>query len=160
MAILASLSRLQAYSVSVVALEHTLLTRRIAMLCLTCAVLALSATAYPDQVLVDFGKDFNLAAIEASDAKLGHAGATLRLETGHKGDRSGIVVKAPGGHWNLSAFQYVTVNVKNVGQNRVTVHCQVDNPSIDGSKNSVMQDIELPAKGQGMLRVAMPRRLP
>lgn len=112
-----------------------------------------------DQVLCEFGKEFDLAGVEASDARLSLDDGTLRLETGHSGESSGIALKAPAGRWDLAAFACVAIDVKNLGPGQVAVSCRVDNPGEDGSRNSVSANIELPVGGQGTLRVPLLRRL-
>jgi hypothetical protein len=94
-----------------------------------------------DQVLFDFEEHFDFSKVPAQDAKVAASksasGSALRVATGHQQSWPGVTLPAPGGRWDLSAFGQVLLEVKNVGTNRVTVFCRVDNPGADGSKNCV-----------------------
>ena len=107
---------------------------------------------------VDFSKELNLAAVETHDVKLSLNDGRLRMETGQEERECGIVFKAPDGRWNLSAFRDLAVELKNAGQNRVRVFCEIDNPRADGSKSYMTQSIEVSPGEEKSLRVALPRR--
>jgi hypothetical protein len=111
-----------------------------------------------DQALVDFSKPSDLAAVESHNVKLSRNGDRLRLETGQEGREPCIVCKAPGGRWDLSAFQDVAVEVKNCGQNGVRFFCQIDSPRGDGSTSYMCHSVELSPGEKTTLRVALPRR--
>lgn len=105
-------------------------------------------------VLFDFGTTFNIGSVAASDAKVTRAEAGgLRVETGREGKWPGITLKAPAGKWDLSKYEYVCVDVKNVGDGPVTVSCRVDNPGADGNKNCVTESITLAGREAGTLTV-------
>ncbi|MCW5553634.1 MAG: beta-agarase [Verrucomicrobiae bacterium] len=84
-------------------------------------------------------------------------GAALRISTGTKERWPGITLSAPGGHWELSAFADVVVQVRNVGTNRGTLNCRVDNPGADGTKNCVNGSLTLNPGQRGTLRVHLRR---
>ncbi len=123
-------------------------------------VLFCPANILAGQALVEINQDFNLSTVETRDVKLTRNNAALRLETGRNIEWPGITLKAPGGRWNLAAFQCLTLDVKNVSSAAVTVNCRVDNPGADGSKNCVTQSVDVTPGGQETLRVPLPRRLP
>ncbi len=106
------------------------------------------------QDLFDFGRKFDVGSVIMSDAKatLSRRG-TLRIETGHKNQWPGITLKAPAGKWDLSKYEYVSIDVKNIGNEPVTVFCRVDNPDADGSKNCVSDSIRLNPRSAGTLVV-------
>jgi hypothetical protein len=119
------------------------------------AVAAFSAAARSDQLLFDFDKGFDFAAVEARDAKVteskGDAGSALRMQTAHHDPWPGITLKAPDGHWDLSAWRQVALDVTNVGTNDVTVSCRVDNPGADGRQNCVTASVSLkPGEAKGL----------
>jgi len=60
-------------------------------------ILGTSECVRADQVLLTFGKETDLAAIEAHDAKTAMRGDRLEVATGHKQAWPGITLKAPGG---------------------------------------------------------------
>ena len=85
-----------------------------------------------------------------SDAKVTLSKArALLIETGHKKPWPGITLKAPEGKWDLSKYEYVSIDVKNPGNKPVTVSCRVDNPGADGRKNCVTDNITLEPKAAG-----------
>jgi len=105
-------------------------------------------------VLFDFGAGFDMGSVAASDAKVTRAAAGgLRVETGRESQWPGITLKAPAGKWDLSKYEYVCVDVKNVGDGPVTVSCRVDNPGADGNKNCVSESITLAGREAGTLTV-------
>ena len=133
-------------------IQHTAVTALV--------VLLGTAAARAEQVLLSFSKDFDVNTVEKHDAKVTLSGAALRLATGHKTDWPGITLKAPGGRWDLAALAYVALEVKNVGANDVEVHCRLDNPGADGTKNCVTEQIILKPGEQKTLTVPLERRLP
>ncbi|HEY3324402.1 MAG TPA: beta-agarase [Planctomycetota bacterium] len=148
------------------------------LLCLAVLVLFASVAAAGEQVLFDFGKDFDVASVPATNAKVAlvpagteagttpagaEGGATtagrdarptaLRIETGHAKDWPGITLRAPGGKWDLFKFEAVSFEIKNTGSNEVTVSCRVDNPGADGVKNCITRTTTLKAGGRETLTV-------
>jgi hypothetical protein len=95
-------------------------------------------------VLFDFGPGFDAGSIATSDAKatVTPAGA-LRIELGHKEPWPGVTLKAPRGKWDLSAYEYVSLDVTNRSNQRLTVSCRVDNPGADGTNHCVTDQVSL-----------------
>ncbi len=92
--------------------------------------------------LFSFDKGFDIGEVIASDAKVNLSqDGTLRIETGTKQNWPGITLKAPAGKWDLSKYEYITVDIKNTDTKPVTVFCRVDNPGADGSNNCVTDNI-------------------
>jgi len=110
-------------------------------------VVALSATQeLQSLVLFDFEKGFDIGTVITSDAKVTVSeGGSLRIETGHKEQWPGITLRAPAGKWDLSKYEYMSIDVKNMGSSQVTVYCRVDNPGSDGDKNCVTDSITIGA---------------
>ena len=95
-------------------------------------------------LLFDFGQGFDVGTVITSDAKaILPEGGTLRIETGHKENYPGVTLRAPAGKWDLSNYEYVSIEVKNVGSRRVTIYCRLDNPGADGDKSCVTDSITL-----------------
>jgi len=117
---------------------------------------ALSDEKRQSQVLYDFGRSFDVGAVVTNDAKvtLSRDGA-LRIETGHEKQWPGITLKAPAGKWDLSKYEYVSIDIKNIRTEPVTVYCRVDNPGADGSKNCVTDSITLSPNTTGTLTVRL-----
>ncbi|MHC4146016.1 MAG: beta-agarase, partial [Planctomycetota bacterium] len=107
-------------------------------------------------VLFDFGAGFEAGSVITSDAKVALSGAGgLRVETGHEKQWPGITLKAPAGKWDLSKYEYVSIDVRNKGDEPVTVSCRLDNPGADGRKNCVTDSITLDGRKAGKLIVRM-----
>jgi hypothetical protein len=110
-------------------------------------------------MLYDFEKEFDTGRIEARDVRVSlsrhEAGAALRLASGHGQDWPGITLPAPGGHWDLSAFATLQLDVANAGPNRATVCCRVDNPGADGIKHCITRSIDLEPGAKGVLEVPL-----
>ncbi len=124
----------------------------------------LSLTTGPlvaDQVLFDFGRNFDRTKATVSDATItpmkSGAKTVLRIATGHERPWPGATLAAPDGHWDLSPFGHVALDVRNTGSERVTVHCRVDNPGADGTRHCVTGSIGLNPGEAGTLKVILKR---
>ena len=113
-----------------------------------------------DQILVQFVSDFDPGAVKTQDAKVSVEAGSLRVATGQTNPWPGITLAAPAGHWDLSAFERVEVDLKNVGSQPVDVCCRVDNPGADGVKNCLTESIKLQPAEQKTLRVLLEKQLP
>ncbi len=91
-----------------------------------------------------------------SAGKLGAAPALI-VATGHRQSWPGIALPAPGGHWDLSSFGQVALQVKNTGARPVTVHCRVDNPGADGTKHCLTGALTLAPGQTDTLKVPLRR---
>jgi hypothetical protein len=128
------------------------------LFCLT----AFLATVCADEVLFDFAKGFDPSKVEARDVKVSEAksdtGSALRIASGHRQEWPGITLKAPAGRWDLSKFEYVALDMKNVGTNDMEVCCRVDNPGADGIVDCNTERIALKPGERGTLQVVLKRR--
>jgi len=125
---------------------------------------ASAAPAPAEKILFDFDRDFDVTAVETRDAEVrlsgGEGDAALRIATGHEQPWPGITLEAPAGRWDLSAFGYLALDLKNAGTNRVKVNCRIDSPGPDGKTVSCRGDLELQPGQTKTLKVALKRRLP
>jgi len=121
--------------------------------------LAVEITVYAAEqiqplVLFNFNKGFDISSVVTSDAKVSLSeDEALRIETGHQENWPGITLKAATGKWDLSKYEYVSIDVKNTADKPVTVYCRLDNPGADGRKNCVTGNINLGPKQEGALMV-------
>ena len=112
--------------------------------------------AEPVEPLIIFDRDFDIGSVVTNDAKVSRSAPEgLRIETGHEKPWPGITLKAPEGKWDLSKYQSVTMGIRNIGDESVTVSWRVDNPGADGTKNCVTDSITLDAGEAGRLTVRM-----
>ena len=121
---------------------------------LGCSLTGSEKSLATEQILFELGRDFDIGSIITSDAKVSRAAsAGLRIETGHKKPWPGITLKAPAGKWDLSEYEYISIDVKNASDEPIAVSCRVDNPGADGRKNCVTESITLTGGEQGTLTV-------
>lgn len=113
-------------------------------------------------MLYDFERDFDLERVSRRDVTLSlvktGTGTGLRIQSGHTQEWPGIDLPAPQGRWDLSRFQHVALDVRNVGTNDVTVCCRVDNPGADGIRNCNTGSITLKPGEKGTLTVVFQPR--
>ncbi|MDA1193059.1 MAG: hypothetical protein O3A46_15395, partial [Candidatus Poribacteria bacterium] len=125
------------------------------------ATLLATASAQDDgMTLFDFSGDFDPSAINATDAILTATGDALRIETGNSYTWPGFTLPAPDGKWDLSKYAAITLELRNVGDNAVSVHCRIDNPGGDGAKNSLTRSVELQPGEEKTFRIDLTRPLP
>jgi hypothetical protein len=117
-----------------------------------------------DLILLGQPGDFALDRVTASDAKVSlgklDGQPAWRVDTGPAQPWPGVTLKAPAGHWDLSAFASVTLKVRNAGASAVTVHCRVDNPGADGTDHCVAASLELASGKTATLTVPLTRTSP
>ncbi len=120
--------------------------------------------AQDKKVLFDFEGDFDVAKVESRDASAGLSrasdGTSLRVTTGHSQRWPGITLRAPGGRWDLTAFDHLTLDVKNRGPSRVEVFCRMDTPGQDGQRSFFQESLGLEPGEKSVLRVKFRRQLP
>jgi hypothetical protein len=118
----------------------------------------------PEVILFDFNKDFKLNAVEVQDAKIELSThdnrSALRIATGRSADWPGITLKAPQGQWDVSDRLRLEMEVKNVGNNAVTVHWRIDNPWSDGTTGQITGRLALKPGEQKFFKVQLQRSLP
>jgi len=111
--------------------------------------------------LFDFRSEGLTEHVKGRDANVAmhKSGATtaLRVTTGTEQPWPGAVFTSATACWDLTQYNYVDVAMRNLGSNTLTVHCRVDNPDADGSKNCVTDSIELKPASAGLLRVKLNR---
>lgn len=104
---------------------------------------------------------FDATNIQCADAEVmlvsSSGGSLLNIRTGHEKSWPGIALPAPGGHWDLSAYASVMVDLNNSGTNSVTVYCRVDNPGADGTKHCVTDSVTLRPGQINTLKVRLVR---
>ena len=93
-------------------------------------ILVFSCTERSD-ILIDFNQDFDISKVETTEGMKisltdNHA---LHLEKGPvRQYRPSLVLKAPGGRWDLSGYENIAIEVKNIGMEPHSVNCIINNP--------------------------------
>ena len=127
-------------------------------------ILTLCAPVFAEELLFDFEKGFDLAGVEQRDVKASLANADgstwLELQTGTKQRWPGITLKPAKGMWNLSEFQQVALDVKNLGDETVRVSCRLDTPDFEGERVYYQEGTEVAPGALATLKVMLRRRLP
>ena len=125
-------------------------------------LLAGTAIAEDERVLFDFEDGFAFDKVEARSVKVSPSrsgdGSALRMATRHDQAWPGITLKAPNGTWDLSGYEYVELDIRNVGDNDVDLYCRVDNTGADGKRNCCTANISLKSGASGVLRVPFKRK--
>ncbi|MCX5683319.1 MAG: beta-agarase, partial [Planctomycetota bacterium] len=115
-----------------------------------------------DEVLVDFGQDFDVSKVVKNDAKASLSktagGAALAITTGSKEKWPGIALRAPKGTWDLSKDEFLEVTLKNTHPGPTTVNCRVDNEGADGSHNCCTDRVTINPGESTTLRVQLVRK--
>ena len=124
------------------------------------ALLAFSVKSRAEEFLLRIDPGFAVSTVEARDAKVAVRGQALEVATGHKNEWPGITLHAPRGHWDLSAFESVAIDVKNLGREPVEVTLRVDNPGANGISHCMTGHIRLQPAEQKTLSVALARKMP
>ncbi|MBN2270529.1 MAG: beta-galactosidase [Sedimentisphaerales bacterium] len=106
--------------------------------------------------LFDFSAGFDVGSVVTTDSKASLTGdGTLRIETGRAERWPGVTLKAPGGKWDLSQYEYVSLDVNNLGDSSITLSCRIDNPGADGSKNCVTDSTTVAPKQSASFMVRL-----
>jgi len=136
----------------------------IAALVTAAGALMCRAGAAPRKVLFDFDAGFDPAKVQRADCTVSEVkrdgGAALAIATGHTQPWPGVTLKAPTGHWDLSAFEGIALDLRNTGANTVTVNCRVDNAGANGTYNCNTDHLTLGPGTSGTLVVRFKRRPP
>ena len=83
-----------------------------------------------------------------------------RVDTGHDANWPGVTIEAPAGHWDLSEYGYLALDIKNVGSKRTIVSWRVDSPGGDGVKNSMTKRRTIEPGAKKTMRISLQRTLP
>jgi hypothetical protein len=121
-----------------------------------CATVGVFSAAEQEQqlVLFAFDKNFDPNAVVCADSRVKLAEDNwLRVETGHSQPWPGITLKAPSGKWDLSKYEWVSLELRNLTDEPLTVNCRVDNPGADGTNNCVTDSISLNPQQSSTLTV-------
>jgi hypothetical protein len=110
--------------------------------CLAVAATASAAGAVPADLALCFDPAKVATTNATATAKPG-ATPALVVATGHPASWAGVALPPSDGHWDLSRFGQILLQVKNAGGGLVTVHCRADNPGADGKKHCVAGTITL-----------------
>ena len=128
---------------------------------LTLATLLVLAPAADDEkILLDFDGPLDRSRVATWDVRIAPSNSALRVSSSHHEAWPNVTFKAPGGAWDLSPYEYVALDVVNVGPNGVTVHLRIDSGPSDGQENCNTGKVTLDRGARGTLRAPLERRRP
>ncbi len=96
------------------------------------------AVKLPDAAgrLIVFSSDFDLTALKPSAVEVALGGTAeapaLRITAKAQGNWPGVGLTAPGGAWDLSAYEYVAMDIRNVDKHDIDVFVRIDNAGANG----------------------------
>lgn len=96
--------------------------------------------------MFDFAGNFDLGAVRKNNTEavlIKEPAPGLRLTTSKSGGWPGVNLNALGGFWDLSAYEYISLDLVNTDTHDIEVFVRVDNPGADGSKNCFTERIGL-----------------
>ncbi len=95
--------------------------------------------------LLDLGAGFDLKTVETHATGVEHGGTpdapALVIRTSDKTRWPGVTIPAPGGAWDLSAYECIALDVRNVDKHDIDVFVRVDNPGADGGSHCMTERI-------------------
>lgn len=125
------------------------------------AALLVPSVNAADLRLVDFSTVQSGGLLALTDSQVTNIqsswGSVLRVATGHRESWPGVILKAPDGRWDLTAFAQVVAAVRNPGSKTVTINCRVDNPGADGTSHCITRSVTVGAGATNVLRVDLRR---
>jgi hypothetical protein len=94
-------------------------------------------------------------SIETTDANIALVAkpGLLRVMTGHESQWPGIKIVPPEGKWDLSAFEALSIPLRNPEPEALTVSCRVDSRGADGRTSSVTETKRLEPGSTATLRM-------
>jgi hypothetical protein len=120
------------------------------------------ATAGPQELVAL--RNLRPEALTAQDAtaELAALGAepVLRVQFRHGQPWPAVSIAAPGGHWDLAAFDHVLIDVRHVRGERVRFGCRLDSPKGDGDSVFTQATRELGPGESITLKLPLRRLLP
>ena len=139
------------------------------------AMMILAEAAMADQAMVTIDSSFDVKKAEAvGQAQVGLErtgdAAAVRVAVPKDADIAGVALRAPGGKWDLSEYEYVMADVRNAGKSVMKVRCRVDNPGVAATAkmqfgihpegNFVSGDVTLGPGQSATVQVELRRRKP
>lgn len=112
---------------------------------LLAAGMATAAEPVPAGQLLDFGPTFDFTKLTANSSRIARGGTLtapgLRVTTNIDGSWPGVTVPSPIGHWDLSSFEFITLDAHNIDTHDIDVYVRIDNPGADGGSRCMTERI-------------------
>ena len=123
-------------------------------------VVAPPGTAVAERPLIEFGEQFDASKVETRDAEVTQGGTALQIATGTEQDWPGIALAAESDAdaWDLSPFEYVAMDVTNVGDKSVEVHLKFQRPG-ERAKGVLAGTLSVPPGEKATLTIPINKRM-
>ena len=101
--------------------------------------------APPAERLMTFATGFDLGKLTANSSTVAHGGSAeapaLRITVQAKGSWPGVTIPAPAGTWDLSAYEFIALDVRNADNHDIDVFVRIDNPGANGHEHCMTERI-------------------
>lgn len=115
--------------------------------------------AEPKMDLYDFANAVPADLVEHREASTSWEGkGRFRVRLEPKGMWPGITLKAPDGKWDVSDYDKVSVQLRNIGKGMINVGFRFDNPGANGSQHCLQEFIMLEAGERRVLTMKINRK--
>jgi len=89
-------------------------------------------------------RDIDVSRTVSTDTHVSDAGGgTLLVVTGHTEAWSETALRKTSGYWDLSKYESVAMDVRNVGKTQVRVFLRIENPWVDGQKLTAVHGLSV-----------------
>lgn len=117
---------------------------RIAICCLISACAVASEPAEARLVLID-PPAVDLTRVTCNSASIVRGGTAeapaLRITAQAQGSWPGVNIPAPDGRWDLSAYAYLAIDLRNVSTHDIDIFVRVDNPGANGHQHCMTERV-------------------
>lgn len=98
--------------------------------------------AHPGRLaLLTFDKSFDVSKLHDNGAHGELGEGVLQVISPVGSAWPGVMIKAPEGQWDLSAYEYISVDIHNIDTHDIDVYVRVDSANADGKTNSITERI-------------------
>jgi hypothetical protein len=95
--------------------------------------------------LLDLGPALDLSTLTCNASTAEHAGTSeapaLRITAQAQGSWPGVNIPAPGGSWDLSAYAFIALDLRNVDNHDIDIFVRIDNPGANGHDHCMTERI-------------------
>lgn len=123
-----------------------------------------NAGQFPDKDgnLVIFGADFDTTAVKKNGADIVNAGTekapTVKITTFANKGWPGVNINAPGGSWDLSNYEFITLDVSNIDKHDIDLFVRIDNAGANGRDNCMTERIGIQPDQRVTMSIPLKRK--
>jgi len=119
---------------------------------------------FPDKDgnLVKFGPDFDTVAVIKNGAEINNAGTekipTVIVTTYANKGWPGVNIPAPNGKWDLSGYEFITLDARNIDKHDIDLFVRIDNPGANGRDNCMTERIGIQPDQRVTMTIPLKRK--